>query len=169
MWGSSWSCFQSSECIVKLLIYFSLVQLCIFFIPATGVIPLHNHPEMTVFSKLLLGTMHIKSYDLVDPVNLEGLEPSSQRERLSLSLSLPFEMNTLNCREMWCLTQVGWFCSEIGKVESWQSLWGPLWHFSIISKNGGEHPRIHCHNTVCSPWCDGTSLFQRWWSGLLLL
>ena len=32
--------------------------------------------------------MHIKSYDLVDPVNLEGLEPSSQRERLSLSLSL---------------------------------------------------------------------------------
>ncbi|KAL1545960.1 cysteamine dioxygenase [Salvia divinorum] len=41
-------------------------ELCIFFLPEGAVIPLHNHPEMTVFNKLLLGTMRIKAYDWVD-------------------------------------------------------------------------------------------------------
>ncbi|KAJ1409107.1 RmlC-like cupin domain superfamily [Sesbania bispinosa] len=59
-------------------------SLCIFFLPETGVIPLHNHPGMTVFSKLLLGQMHIKSYDWVDP---EASDNLSQQQSSKLRLA----------------------------------------------------------------------------------
>ncbi|KAL8132208.1 hypothetical protein AgCh_007920 [Apium graveolens] len=58
-------------------------SLCIFFLPTNAVIPLHNHPGMTVFSKLLIGTMHVKAYDWVNQVESEDSTTSPSKLRLA--------------------------------------------------------------------------------------
>ncbi|CAK4647456.1 unnamed protein product [Aphanomyces euteiches] len=44
----------------------------IFILPPHSKIPLHDHPHMSVVSRVLYGTLHIKSYSIVDPDSVDA-------------------------------------------------------------------------------------------------
>ncbi|XP_076952929.1 plant cysteine oxidase 1-like [Bidens hawaiensis] len=59
-------------------------MLYVLFLLENAVIPLHNHPGMTVFSKLLIGEVHMKAYDFVnDPNVIDHNGPSSSQLKLA--------------------------------------------------------------------------------------
>ncbi|KAI3808678.1 hypothetical protein L1987_24636 [Smallanthus sonchifolius] len=109
----------------------------IFLLPPSGVLPLHNHPQMTVFSKLLFGTMHIKSYDWVDD---------------GASISMPKSNSSKG--------EVGPISVRIAKLKVNSAFAAPCNTSILYPTDGGN---MHCFTAItscavldvlCPPYCD---------------
>lgn len=55
------------------------LELVIFFFPPGASLPLHDHPGMTVYSKVLYGSLALLAYDWEEPATRQELEGASEK------------------------------------------------------------------------------------------
>ncbi|KAF0748178.1 hypothetical protein AaE_007440 [Aphanomyces astaci] len=66
-WGATTTCMHLVVVPLSNIFSYPCIYRSIFVMPPGTTIPLHNHPQMTVISRVLYGSMQVNAFDLVPP------------------------------------------------------------------------------------------------------